>query len=72
MVVSREPQEGTDEREPINFEERSKARRKKRAGAAVSIRKGKLLFLPTARPEVHEKPAPPAPKGEKVNNSGGN
>jgi hypothetical protein len=56
-----------DESGAISLEEFSKARRKKPAGAVVSIRKGKLLFLPTAFPKASEKPAPTSPEGTETN-----
>jgi hypothetical protein len=51
MVAPPESKEGTDKGRAVSLEEFAKKRRKKTL--AVSIQKGRLLFLPTAleRPE---------------------
>jgi hypothetical protein len=70
MIASRESKKGTDEGESTNVVPISKVERRKRAGTAVCIRKGRLLFLPTA--PVLAPPPPPPPNDTKAKDSKGN
>jgi hypothetical protein len=60
MIVSRESRKGTGEGDETKVVPISKVERKKRPGTSVCIRRGKLLFLPTAGADVLEK-APSSP-----------
>lgn len=66
MVTARESKQGRAEGGAASSEPTSRTKRKKRTGVAVSIRKGKLLFLPTAFPEALEKPVRPPPEETKA------
>ncbi len=67
MVAAPKSNEGPDKGEVIEF---SKARRGKRTGVAVSIRKGKLLFLPV--PRDSPEPARSMPDDSRAGESEGN
>ena len=75
MIASRESKKGTDEGESTKVVPISKGERRKPRGTAVCIRKGKLLFLPTAGCESREEapvPAPSPPDVTKATDSKGN
>jgi len=69
MAAARESKEGNAEGEAASPKSTSRTKRRKRTGAAVSIRKGKLLFLPTAFPEAFEKPVRAPSDGTKARDS---
>jgi hypothetical protein len=54
-----ESKEGNVKGEAASSEPTPRTKRKKRTGAAVSIQKGKLLFLPAAFPRLSKSPSDP-------------
>lgn len=69
VVPGGESTKGTAEVEPGRVVPIASKKRKKKAGMYVSIRKGRLLFLPTA---VSEEPARPSSDETKARESEGN
>jgi hypothetical protein len=66
MVAPPESKEGMDEGRAVNLEEFAKKRRKKTL--AVSIQKGRLLFLPTALQKPEARPSDETKSSESEEN----